>query len=416
MRLDFKYATPGSELLGEAQKAQQSLESRTCKGSDFLGWLDLPDQMLHDLSDITSVASTIRAADGLIVVGIGGSYLGARAVIEALGTGLSPSFPVIFAGHHMDSTYHNALLETMKGKRYAVNVISKSGTTTEPGLAFRLLLNQIQSAYSAEDQKNLVFVTTDAKKGSLRPLVDSRGWKSFVIGDDVGGRFSVLSPVGLLPIAAAGYNVKALLEGASQMAKRLKGTGADNPALAYACYRNARYRAGKKIELFVNYQPSLHFLAEWWKQLYGESEGKEGKGIYPGSVDFSSDLHSMGQWIQEAERTLFETVIDVMHPKSDLKVPSSSVQDGLEYLAGRSMHEINRVALAAVQEAHKGGGVESLRIELDRMDESVLGGLLYFFEYACAVSGIMLGVNPFDQPGVEAYKKTMFRMLGKPDA
>lgn len=416
MKLDFKYASPGSELFSEARKAQDSLESRTCKGSDFLGWLDLPDQMLAELSSVTDAAAAIRGADGLIVVGIGGSYLGARAVIEALGTGLPGSFPVIFAGHHMDSSYMSALLEKMKGRRYAVNVISKSGTTTEPGLAFRLLLNHIQSAYSPEDQKNLVFVTTDAKKGSLRPLVDSRGWKSFVIGDDVGGRFSVLSPVGLLPIAAAGYNVKALLEGASQMAKRLNTTDPGNPALAYACYRNARYRAGKKIELFVNYQPALHFLAEWWKQLYGESEGKDGKGIFPGAVDFSSDLHSMGQWIQEAERTLFETVIDVKQPAADLKVPSSGVQDGLEYLAGRSLNEINRVAIAAVQEAHKQGGVESLRIELERMDEAELGGLLYFFEYACAVSGIMLGVNPFDQPGVEAYKKTMFRMLGKPGA
>jgi len=416
MRLDFKYATQGSELMEEAQKAQAALHARTCKGSDFLGWLDLPDQMLGGLSEIEGAAATIRGADGLIVVGIGGSYLGARAVVEALGNGLPAKFPVIFAGHHMDSSYHTALLELMKGRRFAVNVISKSGTTTEPGLAFRLLLGHVQSSYSKEDQQNLVFVTTDAKKGSLRPLVDARGWKSFVIGDDVGGRFSVLSPVGLLPIAAAGYNVKALLEGARDMAVRLKSTGADNPALAYACYRNARYRAGKKIEILVNYQPALHFLAEWWKQLYGESEGKDGKGIYPGSVDFSSDLHSMGQWIQEAERTIFETVLDVVKPASDLKVPSSAVQDGLEYLAGRSMNEINRVALAAVQEAHKTGGVESLRIELDSMNEANLGGLLYFFEYACAVSGIMLGVNPFDQPGVEAYKKTMFRMLGKPGA
>lgn len=416
MRLDFKFASPGTELWAEAEKAQKALEARTCKGSDFLGWLDLPDQMLAELSPVQEAAAAIRSADGLIVVGIGGSYLGARAVIEALGTGLSPEFPVIFAGHHMDSSYHNALLSVMKGRRFAVNVISKSGTTTEPGLAFRFLLNHIQSAYSADDQKNLVFVTTDAKKGSLRPLVESRGWKSFVIADDVGGRFSVLSPVGLLPIAAAGYNVRALLEGAAAMAKRLKQADRENPALQYACYRNAQYRAGKKIELFVNYQPALHFIAEWWKQLYGESEGKEGKGIFPGAVDFSSDLHSMGQWIQEAERSLFETVIDVKSPLTDIKIPSSSVSDGLEYLAGRSMHEINRVAIAAVQEAHRTGGVESLRIELDKMDETSLGGLLYFFEYACAVSGIMLGVNPFDQPGVEAYKKTMFRMLGKPGA
>ncbi|MBL8021932.1 MAG: glucose-6-phosphate isomerase [Leptospirales bacterium] len=420
MKLDFKHANPGLSLLPRAQEAQALLEGKSCKGAEFLGWLDLPEKALAAVAPVEEAAREIRKNHGLIVVGIGGSYLGARAVIEALSSGLpqdTSGFPVIFAGQNMDSVYHQAVLSTIRGKKYAINVISKSGTTTEPGLAFRILLSHLEANHSADEIAKLVFVTTDASKGSLRPLVKSRNWTSFIIPDDVGGRFSVLTPVGLLPIAAAGKDIRKLLEGAKSMADSIrKDTSANNLALQYACYRNAAYASGKKIELFLNYQPGLHFIAEWWKQLYGESEGKEGKGIFPASVDFSSDLHSMGQWIQEAERTLFETVIDVEKPSTDIKVPSSKVDDGLEYLAGRSLHDINRIAIAAVQDAHQEGQVPSMRILLPEMNEFHLGGLLYFFEYACAVSGIMLGVNPFDQPGVEAYKKTMFKMLGKPGA
>ncbi|MCE9597653.1 MAG: glucose-6-phosphate isomerase [Spirochaetia bacterium] len=420
MKLDFKHADPGLQLLPRAQEAQALLEAKKCKGAEFLGWLDLPTTALGAVDPVLEAAAEIRKNNGLIVIGIGGSYLGARAVIEALSSGLpqdASGFPVIFAGQNMDPVYHQALLSTIRGKKFAINVISKSGTTTEPGLAFRILLSHLEANHTEQEISRLVYVTTDASKGSLRPLVKSRGWTSFVIPDDVGGRFSVLTPVGLLPIAVAGKDIKKLLEGAISMANSIrKDTSANNLALQYACYRNSAYVKGKKIELFLNYQPGLHFIAEWWKQLYGESEGKEGKGIFPASVDFSSDLHSMGQWIQEAERTLFETVIDVEKPLSDIKVPSSKVDDGLEYLAGRSLHDINRVAIAAVQDAHQEGQVSSMRISLPEMNEYHLGGLLYFFEYACAVSGIMLGVNPFDQPGVEAYKKTMFRMLGKPGA
>ncbi|HNN74662.1 MAG TPA: glucose-6-phosphate isomerase [Leptospiraceae bacterium] len=411
MELNFQHADPGLSLMGEAAAARGLLESGKCKGSDFLGWLGLPSAMVSQVSRIEEAAARIRKSDGLIVVGIGGSYLGARAVIEALGT----DFPVVFAGHNMDSLFHSDLLNSIQKKKYSINVISKSGTTTELGLAFRILMNHMESRFSRDELAGLIFATTDANKGSLRPLIKERGWTDFVIGDDVGGRFSVLSPVGLLPIAAAGKNIRRLLEGAQAMADIVrKDSSEKNPALQYACYRNASYRSGKKIELFLSYQPGLHFIAEWWKQLYGESEGKEGKGIFPASVDFSSDLHSMGQWIQEGERLIFETILDVIHPEKDIKIPSSPVDDGLEYLAGRSLHEINRIALAAVQDAHSKGNVQSMKIMLDRMDEFNLGQLLYFYEYACAVSGIMLGVNPFDQPGVEAYKKTMFRMLGKP--
>ena len=409
----------GEECQQDAIEARRVLESRKGAGNDFLGWMDLPEKIGEDdLKRVEEAAHRIRQNDALVVVGIGGSYLGARAVLEALRNPVDPGFPIHFAGHHLDSAYHSHLLDHLKGKRYAVNVISKSGTTTEPGLAFRFLWNDLRGRFSREELRNQVFATTDARKGSLRVLADGEGLDTFVIPDDVGGRYSVFTPVGLLPIASAGIDVRALVEGARAMTEHLRSTAGEDPhrsqALAYAAYRNGAYRQGKKIEIFASYIPSLHYVAEWWKQLFGESEGKNLQGIYPASVDLSSDLHSLGQWIQEGERTLFETILDVVEGPS-LEIPRDSAdEDGLNYLAGRGLHDVNRVALQATREAHVEGGVPAARFEIPRLDAWHLGALLYMFEYSCGISAYMQKVNPFDQPGVEAYKKNMFRLLGKP--
>lgn len=427
IQLDFSYAREGggASLAGDALAARDTLEGRQGRGADFLGWLDLPEQALADeagLARLEAAAELIRKSEALVSVGIGGSYLGARAALEALRPprtfGERAGFPVHFAGHQMDAAYHGELLAHLSGRRYAVNAISKSGTTTEPGLAFRLLWKDLAARFSAEELRELVFATTDASKGSLRKLADAQNLQSFVIPDDVGGRFSVLTPVGLLPIAAGGLNIRRLLEGARDMAAYLRsdeGRGFDrNPALRYAAYRNAQYRSGKKIEILAAYQSGLVSLAEWWKQLFGESEGKENKGIFPASVNLSTDLHSMGQWMQEGERIIFETVLDV-EQVSGPEIPArDDDDDGLNYLAGRSLHEVNRTALEATLGAHRDGGVECLRLKIRELNEHSLGALFYFFEYACGVSAYMLGVNPFDQPGVEAYKSNMFRLLGKP--
>lgn len=410
---------PAKDVIEDAIRARQVLESRKGPGNDFLGWLDLPEKIDDALiRDVEEAASMIRKCDGLVVVGIGGSYLGARAVIDALTNPVQSDFPIHYAGHHLDSHYHSGLLENLSQKKYAINVISKSGTTTEPGLAFRFLWEDLSTRISHDEMKHHVVATTDAKKGSLRALSDKVGLKTFVIPDDVGGRYSVLTPVGLLPIAAAGLNVGEFVNGAREMMQLVRSSQGDspdkNPALAYASYRNGVYRSGKKIEIMASYRPSLHHFSEWWKQLFGESEGKDGKGIYPASVDLTTDLHSMGQWIQDGERSIFETVIDVISSRS-LKIPKKDEDsDGLNYLAGRDLHDVNRTALKATMEAHASGGVPVARLEVPDISERTLGAMMYMFEYACGISAYMLGVNPFDQPGVEAYKKNMFRLLGKP--
>lgn len=422
LQLDFSHAAgnDGRALADEACAARDRIESRQGPGNEYLGWLDLPLNISADeLTAVEAAAAQIRKAEALVVVGIGGSYLGARTVLEALRSPFDQDFPIHFAGHQMDAGYHAGLLKHLADKRYAVNIISKSGTTTEPGLAFRFLYRDLAARFSSAELQELVFATTDAKKGSLRKLADADGLTSFVIADDVGGRYSVLTPVGLLPIAAGGLDIRQLVEGARVMREYLKGAGKDfdaNPALQYAAYRNAAYRKNKKIEIMASYNGGLHYLGEWWKQLFGESEGKGGKGIFPASVDLSTDLHSMGQWMQDGERSIFETVIDVADVSGPVIVKQDNDADGLNYLGGRELNAVNRIALQATLAAHRDGGVPCLRIELSRLDEFTLGGLLYMFQYACGVSAYMLGVNPFDQPGVEAYKTEMFRMLGKPGA
>ncbi|MBX7058840.1 MAG: glucose-6-phosphate isomerase [Leptospirales bacterium] len=422
IKLDFQYADPkrAAALGADAAAARGVLESRKGPGSDYLGWLDLPGNIQSDLTAIQQAAEEARKSEALVCVGIGGSYLGARAVIEALRGPLRGGFPVYFAGHQLDARYHQDLLKLLEGKRYAVNVISKSGTTTEPGVAFRLLWRDLSARYDGATLRKLVFATTDAKKGSLRKLADQAGLQTFVIPDDVGGRFSVLTPVGLLPIAAAGLDIAALVGGAAEMARALRdesNAGYDaNPALQYACYRNSEYRRGRKIEIMASYQSGLSMFHEWWKQLFGESEGKQGRGIFPASVSLSTDLHSMGQWMQDGERSIFETVLDIIDEPGPTLFSQDNDDDGLNYLAGRSLHQVNRTALEATLQAHHSGDVACLTLRIARLDERILGALLYLFEYSCGISAYMLGVNPFDQPGVEAYKKNMFRLLGKPGA
>jgi glucose-6-phosphate isomerase len=413
IKLDFQYTRrAGTE---EAERARQSLISRTGAGREFLGWLDLPETMgSGSIAAIQDAANRIRATDALIVIGIGGSYLGARAVIQALRGPYDDAFPIHFAGHQLDALYHSSLLAHLKNRRYSVDVISKSGTTTEPGIAFRMFWNDLNSRYDRETVRELIIATTDEKKGALRNLCNRQGLRSFTIPDDVGGRYSVLTAVGLLPIAAAGCNIAELIRGAREMRAHLFAAGGEeNPAVLYAAWRNSLYRDGKKIEILASGLAELSYFAEWWKQLYGESEGKNGKGIFPASVNYTTDLHSLGQMIQAGERSLFETILDVSSILS-LPIPSGEDDDGLTYLTGRDMHDVNRAALTATMQAHSEGGVPSLRIEVPRLDEYNLGALIYFFEFACAISAYQLNVNPFDQPGVEAYKSNMFRLLGKP--
>ncbi len=417
--LDSTFASNvgSGELEDAARQGRQVLESGDGPGREFTGWLDLPTRVTDDdLGQLARASDEIRKCDLLVTVGIGGSYLGAKAVIEALSEPFAPGFEVLFAGHQLDADYHQGLLGYLEGKDFAVNVISKSGTTTEPGVAFRLLLDELVRRHDRDGLRRRVFVTTDEKKGKLRPLVDDLGLSSFVVPDDVGGRYSVLTPVGLLPIAAAGFDIEALLGGAKEMAASLRDPAADslqrNPAMAYAAYRNAAYRSGRKIEVLASYTPRLSFISEWWKQLFGESEGKGKKGIFPASVNLTSDLHSMGQWLQDGERTVFETILDVERARG-LTIPKAPLMDdGLGHLDSRDLHEVNRTVLQAAAQAHFDGDVPCLQIRTQEIQESTIGALLYFFEYSCGVSAYMLGVNPFDQPGVEAYKKNMKRLLG----
>ena len=405
--------------------AQEALENGTCPGNDFLGWLHLPSSITPAfLDEIQATADILRAkCEVIVVAGIGGSYLGARAVIEALGNSFAwllqdkKNPTILFAGNNIGEDYLFELTDYLKGKKFGVINISKSGTTTETALTFRLLKKQCEAQRGKEDARDVIVAVTDAKKGAARICADKEGYKSFIIPDNVGGRFSVLTPVGLLPIACAGFDVKELVGGAQEM-ERACGMNvpfAENPAALYAAVRNGLYNAGKKIEIVINYQPKLHFFAEWWKQLYGESEGKDHKGIFPAACDFTTDLHSMGQWIQEGERSIFETVISVEEPERKLLFPHDKENlDGLNFLEGKRVDDVNKMAELGTRLAHVDGGVPNIRISVPRLNAYYIGQLIYFFEIACGISGNLLQVNPFNQPGVEAYKKNMFALLNKP--
>ncbi len=421
--LSFVSAERVSEFNVAASKGIANLNETKGAGSDFHGWVNLASETTQELVvDINATAQRLRKeCEYVVCIGIGGSYLGAKAVIEALSNAFdaytaTPGCPkVLFAGQNIGEDYMHELQIFLADKRFGIIVISKSGTTTEPAIAFRLLKEQLERQAGKDAAKNLIVAITDEKRGALRQLANEEGYTTYVIADNVGGRFSVLSPVGLLPIAVAGHDINALLQGAVEMEKTTKNPGEENIAETYAKVRNALYAEGKKIEILVNYNPKLHFLAEWWKQLYGESEGKEGKGIFPASVDLTTDLHSMGQWIQEGERTIFETVLSVEEPNHECVIPSDVANlDGLNYIAGKRIDYVNKMAEIGTRIAHVEGGVPNIQITIPRLDEHSLGQLIYFFEKGCGISGYILGVNPFDQPGVEAYKKNMFALLEKP--
>jgi glucose-6-phosphate isomerase len=399
-----------------ARTALQTLINRNGPGSDFLGWRDLPLQPHEDVSRILERAERIRAdSDAVIVVGIGGSYLGARAVIDALRPGFATGPELFYAGHHIDGGWLRGLMLHLEDRRVSINVISKSGTTTEPALAFRVLRQWMERKYGRSEAARRIIATTDASRGALRTLADSEGYDSFIIPDEVGGRFSVMTAVGLLPIATAGIDVPALLAGAAAMRERTEHFDDDvNPALCYASLRDAMYRSGKRIEILASFIPALASVAEWWKQLFGESEGKQGKGLFPASVQNTTDLHSLGQYIQDGERLLFETFIIDAAREGDVTVPSlDRDDDGMGFVAGMGFHEVNRNALLGTAHAHLHGGVPNCTIELPRLDATSLGALFYMFQIAVSIGGYALGVNPFDQPGVEDYKRNMFALLGK---
>ena len=403
-------------LKDKALQAVQTLENGNGEGSDFLGWLHLPSSITEaELADIHATAQMLRSeCEYVVAIGIGGSYLGAKAVIEALSDSFDAYKPgkckVLFAGNNIGEDYLADLMGLLKDRKFGIIVISKSGTTTEPAIAFRLLKDLLEQQEGKEVASKHIVAITDAHKGALRSLATQEGYKTYVIPDNVGGRFSVLTPVGLLPIAVAGFDVRALVAGAVEMER------ADDAAvLTYAQTRNALYQAGKKIEILVNFCPRLHYFAEWWKQLYGESEGKNHLGIFPAAVDFTTDLHSMGQWIQDGERTIFETVLSVGDMSQSVVIPADGANlDGLNFLAGKHVDEVNKMAELGTRLAHVDGGVPNLLVTIPALTERYLGQLIYFFEKACGVSGYILGVNPFNQPGVEAYKKNMFALLNKP--
>lgn len=394
----------------------------TGAGNDFLGWVTLPGEVDEKLIDSCNdiVKRWKGEVDVVVTIGIGGSYLGTKCAIEALSHTFAAAMPsefpkIVYAGHNMSEDYAAELLDFLKDKTFAIVVISKSGTTTEPAIAFRLLKEHLEARFGKEVAKERIVAVTDASKGALRTLATQEGYSTFVIPDNVGGRFSVLTPVGLLPIALAGFDIKKLVEGARNMQKACVVESPENPALVYAAARNSLYSQGKKIEILVNYNPKLQYLGEWWKQLYGESEGKEGKGIFPASVNFSTDLHSMGQYIQDGERTLFETNVLVKNQFHAVKIEADKQNlDGLNFLAGKRIEEINRMAQLGTRLAHTDGGVPNIEIEIEKIDEYNLGELFYMFEMACGISGYILGVNPFNQPGVEDYKRNMFALLDKP--
>ena len=423
------YATVPAEAVEawreKSDQYQHQLHTATGLGNDFLGWINLPNEISDaHFSAIEEVARDLQQrCDYVVSIGIGGSYLGARAVIEAL----TPSFEayrrehsapqVIFAGHNIGEDYLSELVDFLQDKRFGLINISKSGTTTEPAIAFRTLKALLEKQVGREEARERIIAVTDKARGALRTLADKEGYKTFIIPDDIGGRFSVLTPVGLLPIAVAGFDIRELVRGAREM-KALVDESVpfdQNPAALYAAARNSLYHVGKKIEILGNFHPRLHYIGEWWKQLYGESEGKDHKGIFNAAVDFSADLHSMGQWIQEGERNIFETIISIAEPNSELRIEQDEANlDGLNYLAGKRVDEVNKMAELGVRVAHIDGGVPNIRIVLPRLDAYYIGQLFYFFEKAVGISGYMLEVNPFNQPGVEAYKKNMFALLEKP--
>lgn len=404
-------------LAAQAASAVEKLENGTGEGSDFLGWMHLPSSIQPaQLDEIEAVAAHLRHnCDYVVAIGIGGSYLGAKAVIEALSSSFAAyshdgGTQVLFAGNNIGEDYMHDLMALLKGRRFGIVVISKSGTTTEPAIAFRLLKDMLESQVGKAEAAKLIVAITDSSRGALRHLAEKEGYKTFVIPDNVGGRYSVLTPVGLLPVAIAGHDIKALVAGAVEMEQ-----APDDAARLYAQTRNALYRAGKKIEILVNFCPRLHYLAEWWKQLYGESEGKDHKALFPAAVDDTTDLHSMGQWIQDGERTIFETVISVGAQQHTVVIPHDDADlDGLNYLAGKRIDEVNKMAELGTRIAHVDGGVPNIVISVPEVTERYLGQLIYFFEKACGISGYLLGVNPFDQPGVEGYKRNMFALLNKP--
>jgi len=408
------------KLYKESIKQLSTLREGTGNGNDFLGWLNLPDEISAQIESIKECAARLKSqADTTVVIGIGGSYLGAKALIEALSDPFHKEMThnVVFAGHTLSEDYHASLLSFLGEKKFNIVIISKSGTTTEPAIAFRILRDHLASVVGAGNASKYIVAVTDAQRGALHNLAAHEGYQSFVIPDNVGGRYSVLTPVGLLPLALAGLDIQAFVNGMKNMAGTLRD-GNDttfNMAIVYAAARNFLYGKGYTTEILVGFEPSLMYFAEWWKQLFGESEGKEGKGIYPSSVIFTTDLHSMGQYIQQGERKLFETMISVENPRHNLVVPSAADDsDGIGFIAGKHLNEVNHKAEAGTRLAHIEGGVPVMTIKISKIDEYTLGQLMYFFELSCGISGYVLGINPFDQPGVESYKKNMFALLGKP--
>jgi len=419
---------PESEIMSyknDVNKQIQALVQKTGKGNDFLGWVDLParttDSQIKEMHDVA--AALREKIDILVVVGIGGSYLGTKAVNDILSHNFLSLLPdrkkpvILYAGQNIGEDYLFELLETLDNYDYGITVISKSGTTTEPAIAFRLLKHHIETKYGKEEAKKRIVAITDERKGALLDLAKKEGYKRFVIPDDVGGRYSVLTPVGLFPIAVAGYDIHAILKGARHMME-ITGPKAhfeENPAALYAAARNGLYRSGKLVEIMVNFTPRMHNFSEWWKQLYGESEGKHGKGIFPASVDFTTDLHSMGQYIQDGQRILFETMLSVTEPRNNLAIPhENDDSDGLNFISYKPLSYVNKMAQLGTLIAHVDGGVPNILIEIPKLTESYIGQLIYMFEMACGISGYLLDVNPFDQPGVEEYKHNMFALLGKP--
>jgi len=420
--LEFVPAAALAEYGKKAEAAREVLTSGSGAGNDFIGWVDLPvNYDKEEFARILAAAERIKKQSKvLVVIGIGGSYLGARAAVEFLkpGFGYAPcgDVEILFAGNLLSTAYTHKIIELIGDRDFSVNVISKSGTTTEPAIAFRVFKELLEKKYGKAEAAKRIYATTDKERGALKKLADAEGYETFVVPDDVGGRYSVLTAVGLLPIAAAGCDISAMMQGAQQMREELMTLGFENNmALRYAAYRNYLYDNGKAIEILANYDPSLHYIAEWWKQLYGESEGKDGKGIYPASVDFTSDLHSMGQFIQDGPREMMETVLNLTDESEPIVMKEEAEDlDGLNYLAGKPLTFVNDSALKGTMLAHVSGKVPNMMINLPGRDENLLGQLFYFFEFACGVSGYMLDVNPFNQPGVEAYKKNMFMLLGKP--
>lgn len=416
---DFFDIKEMAKIEEEIKVAHDVLHNKTGKGNDFLGWVELPNNYdKEEFSRVQKAAKKIQGdSDVLLVIGIGGSYLGAKAALEMLNKHFDKNrkLEIIFVGHHISSSYMMDLMDYIDGKDFSINVISKSGTTTEPAIAFRAFKKILIEKYGKLEAKDRIYATTDKSKGALRTLANQEGYETFIVPDDVGGRFSVLTAVGLLPIAASGINIDDIMSGAQDAYKEYLENSLENEAYKYVAVRNLLYRSGKKIEMLVNYEPALFFVGEWWKQLYGESEGKDNKGIFPASASFSTDLHSLGQYIQDGERHLFETVLNVEAPRREMLVEEDDLNlDGLNYLKGQTVDFVNKQAFLGTLLAHNDGGVPNIIVNLPKLDAYTFGYLVYFFEKACAVSGYLIDVNPFNQPGVEDYKRNMFALLGKP--